>query len=278
MVTTEERVQKLTDLQQSRLIKCLQFVQHPTSAAIARDFVRQQWLIPEQAQPYIDNTYTKPPPTASDSSDKDQAMQDVAATTSPAGTAPTQGFSSFADDARPINNHDTHSSDFTNFKLCSLNCRSLTKPSQPETSQSFIRFLRSQSLDILSLQETHAHDIPTQTALNLQFQAKSASWTKYCGVVSLNPQVVLTPFLITRDQRMIICHIKHSNDLFTPITLVNIYAPAQPQLRRQFYAEILQFPYLRSLFDRHTDQEEVSLSDVHHTIITGDFNYHLCDI
>ena len=45
-----------------------------------------------------------------------------------------------------------------NIRIGTLNCRGLPKTEEPERSKHFIRFLRSQSLDILTLQETHAAD------------------------------------------------------------------------------------------------------------------------
>ncbi|KAI9495530.1 hypothetical protein BDB00DRAFT_759944, partial [Zychaea mexicana] len=50
-----------------------------------------------------------------------------------------------------------------NIRIGTLNCRGLPKTEEPERSKQFIRFLRSQSLDILALQETHAASADLQS-------------------------------------------------------------------------------------------------------------------
>ncbi|KAI9488278.1 hypothetical protein BDB00DRAFT_772814, partial [Zychaea mexicana] len=53
-----------------------------------------------------------------------------------------------------------------NIKIGTLNCRGLPKTNEPDNSKHFIRFLRSQALDILALQETHAEDPDIQSRFN----------------------------------------------------------------------------------------------------------------
>ena len=60
---------------------------------------------------------------------------------------------------------------YTNMKIGSLNCRSLSKPSKISTSQDFTRFLRTNLFDILCLQETHAGSTEIQSRLTMQLQA-----------------------------------------------------------------------------------------------------------
>jgi hypothetical protein len=77
------------------------------------------------------------------------------------------------------------------FKYASLNCNSLVKKSKPATQSSFIRYLRLQQFDILSLQETHASDT-TIPSLNMHLQAKQTFWTEHCGIVSFSPSYVIS--------------------------------------------------------------------------------------
>ncbi|KAI8384101.1 hypothetical protein BD560DRAFT_431347 [Blakeslea trispora] len=101
-------------------------------------------------------------------------------------------------------------------RIGSLNCRSLAKLSDSQQRSHFIRFLRDLRYDVLCFQETTA-DLPsTQSMLNTQFLTHSAIWSKHCGIVSLNPSILITPDFITIDQRVIACHISHVNHLFPP--------------------------------------------------------------
>ncbi|KAG0870908.1 hypothetical protein G6F15_011532 [Rhizopus arrhizus] len=135
-----------------------------------------------------------------------------------------------------------------NINVGSLNCRSLIKTNQPTTSSEFIRFLRSQSLDLLTLQETHASDPEQQQILDMKFQTKSSVWSHYCGIVSLNPSLVLSSAFIDRDQRLIACTVSHMNHTFEPFTIVTIYAPASLSPRRQYYYNIMQLPIFSPSF------------------------------
>ena len=58
-----------------------------------------------------------------------------------------------------------------NIRIGTLNCRGLPKTAEPQRSKHFICFLRSQSLDILTLQETHAADEDLQSRFHTQFQS-----------------------------------------------------------------------------------------------------------
>ncbi|KAG0752710.1 hypothetical protein G6F57_015633 [Rhizopus arrhizus] len=136
-----------------------------------------------------------------------------------------------------------------NINVGSLNCRSLIKTNQPTTSSEFIRFLRSQSLDLLTLQETHASDPEQQQILDMKFQTKSSVWSHYCGIVSLNPSLVLSSAFIDRDQRLIACTVSHMNHTFEPFTIVTIYAPASLSPRRQYYYNIMQLPIFSLIRD-----------------------------
>ncbi|KAF1801202.1 hypothetical protein V8B55DRAFT_1299047, partial [Mucor lusitanicus] len=140
----------------------------------------------------------------------------------------------------------------------SLNCRSLIKPSTPDISSDFIRYLRSLHLDILCVQESHAAEA-VQDQLNMQFQASSTLWTQHCGIISFNPSITLHSLALDLDQRIIACQVVHANALFPPFTLINVYAPAQYQSRVQFFRTLLTMP----LFHFTSSDTRESLSCLH---------------
>ncbi|KAG1047944.1 hypothetical protein G6F43_009636 [Rhizopus delemar] len=102
----------------------------------------------------------------------------------------------------------------------------LTKINQPNTNSEFIRFLRSQSFDIVTFQETRASDPEMQQTLDMKFQAKYSIWTYHCGIVSLNSFIIFSVSLVTIDQRLIACAVSHVDQVFEPFTIVIAYAPA----------------------------------------------------
>lgn len=161
---------------------------------------------------------------------------------------------------------------YTNLKICSLNCRSLSKPAKIPTSQSFSRFLRSETgADILCLQETHATTIPTQERLDMQLQSVESIWSEHCGVISRNPNIHIESLYVSQDNRIILCKVSHTDKHFPSFTLMNLYAPASHRERYQFYANLLTLDFFHPL-----------LTDIHATnsstnnipsIVVGDFNY-----
>ncbi|KAI9274182.1 hypothetical protein BY458DRAFT_419295, partial [Sporodiniella umbellata] len=102
----------------------------------------------------------------------------------------------------------------------SLNCRSLTKPQQPQVNSTFVRYLRSFSYDILTLQETHAKDMETQRLLDLKFQSSTSIWSQHCRIISFKPLLQLSKSFISIDQRLIACTVSHLNHIFEPFTLI----------------------------------------------------------
>ncbi len=155
---------------------------------------------------------------------------------------------------------------YRSLKICSLNCRSLSKISNPQSSSLFIRYLRQLKCDIFCFQETNASSADIQMTLNLQLQAHSSYWTKYCGIVSLTPSVTIHPAHVNIDNRGIVCRITHINDSFEPFMLANIYAPAQQQPRYSFYASMLNLPMFQNI--------DTFSSPTNPILIVGDFNYH----
>jgi exonuclease III len=117
--------------------------------------------------------------------------------------------------------------------------------------------------------------------MNMKFQAKAAIWTEHCGIVSLNPSIELQHLFTTEDGRLIACQLNHVNNLFPPITLINIYAPAQPALRKTFYEYILALPIfqddqlvLHDTSESSSDHELLSAPCTRPLMVVGDFNYH----
>ena len=162
---------------------------------------------------------------------------------------------------------------FTNLNICSINCRSLSKPSNVSTSQSFSRYLASQQLrlDILCLQETHATTAIIQERLDIQLQAKQSIWTHHCGIVSRNSNINIESIYVSPDHRVMVCQVSHNNNLFPTFTIMNIYAPASYKLRYTFYAHLLQLDYFQSML--HNMSVPHTLNRVYPDIIVGDFNY-----
>lgn len=69
----------------------------------------------------------------------------------------------------------------------------------------------------------------------MQFQTKSAIWTNHCGIISLDTLITLHSLDIDIDQRIIVCKAVHANALFTPIAIVDMYAPASVKRRKHFF-------------------------------------------
>ncbi|KAI8967206.1 hypothetical protein BDB01DRAFT_734042, partial [Pilobolus umbonatus] len=54
----------------------------------------------------------------------------------------------------------------TPLRIGSINCRGLIKTQKTNMRNAFIRYLRSQPLDIVCIQESHAHTPELQSILN----------------------------------------------------------------------------------------------------------------
>ncbi|KAF1804611.1 hypothetical protein FB192DRAFT_1256008, partial [Mucor lusitanicus] len=118
------------------------------------------------------------------------------------------------------------------------------------------------------VQETHLASERQQDQINMMFQAKSSIWTPHCGIVSLNPDFVVTspPILLGPDGRYILTTIKPNSDAASPIAYVlGIYAPAQKAPRGLFFADLAENSQIRAILH----QPEVPV------FILGDFNYNI---
>ncbi|CEP09033.1 hypothetical protein, partial, partial [Parasitella parasitica] len=149
---------------------------------------------------------------------------------------------------------------------------SLSKPSKVPTSQSFSRFLTSQHLDILSLQEIHAQSEFIQQRLDMQLKTYQSIWISHCGIVSLSPQVNIESLYVFIDDRVILCRVSQPNNTFPSFTFMNIYAPATQHAQRYaFHANLLQSSYFQTLLSNMTT--DTPLPSLHPDTILGDFNY-----
>ncbi|KAI8967205.1 hypothetical protein BDB01DRAFT_692589, partial [Pilobolus umbonatus] len=76
----------------------------------------------------------------------------------------------------------------------------------------------------------------------------------------LSPDLSLSNKEVSPSGRIISCTISHASHQFDPITLINIYAPANETERRTFFSSTFNTSSL------------ISLSPTR-TILLGDFNY-----
>ena len=153
------------------------------------------------------------------------------------------------------------------FNYGSLNSNSLVKTSSATTQSFYIRYLREQQFDILSLQETHATP-STIPSMDTQFQAQQTFWTYYCGIVSFSTNYILTQIhtdhIFTSD-RFLLCKVHHPHNFYETFYILNVYAPADSNgARRSFFGSMVTLLY--------------ELNDIitwNNLIISGDFNYDL---
>ncbi|KAG1016758.1 hypothetical protein G6F26_012272 [Rhizopus arrhizus] len=131
----------------------------------------------------------------------------------------------------------------------------------PYIRNHFIRYLRTRSLDILALQETHASTIPLQETFHLQFQATDSLWTPHCGLICFSPLLSFSDTRFSVCGRVITTLVSHTQDAFEPIYVTVIYAPATRRDRFVFLDTLAQnrTPLLPDVSSRH--------------LVLGDFNY-----
>ncbi|OAD67877.1 CCHC-type zinc finger transcription factor [Phycomyces blakesleeanus NRRL 1555(-)] len=93
-----------------------------------------------------------------------------------------------------------------------MNCRGLVKFGNTNTRSLFIRYLRSLSLDILTLQETHASTDALQQTFHLQSQASYSLWSPRCDRVT-SPDVRPMPIFHRELSSSTIDYIYASKDI-----------------------------------------------------------------
>ncbi|KAG1016395.1 hypothetical protein G6F26_012559 [Rhizopus arrhizus] len=127
----------------------------------------------------------------------------------------------------------------TPLRIATINCRGLPKTVDPSIRSSFIRYLRTHSLDIIALQETHAKAPHLQDLFHSQFQAVDSIWSEHCGLVNLSSSLSFSNSSISICGRLISTTVTHSNNAFEPVTVTVIYAPASSSVRYPFFSNLV---------------------------------------
>lgn len=148
-----------------------------------------------------------------------------------------------------------------NFKIGTLNCRGLRKTADPTVSSQFIRYLNKQSFDILALQETHATNTDISDLFHRQFKASDSYWSQYCGIVCFSSVLTLTDPIWDSVERTLTVKVSHIHEIFDPVFVTVLYAPANYNSRQTYLTPSLLNP--NNIFPH---------SPTRH-IILGDFNY-----
>ncbi|KAK4518914.1 uncharacterized protein ATC70_009140 [Mucor velutinosus] len=103
----------------------------------------------------------------------------------------------------------------------------------------------------------------------MQFSSKSSTYTKHCGIISLNNRYIITPIDTGIDGRFILAHVHYAteeepNSSNSIATILNIYGKAASRKDNvEFYTELMQHRFL--IHKITTIQNNM--------IILGDFNY-----
>ncbi|KAK4519868.1 uncharacterized protein ATC70_010112 [Mucor velutinosus] len=103
----------------------------------------------------------------------------------------------------------------------------------------------------------------------MQFSSKSSTYTKHCGIISLNNRYIITPIDTGIDGRFILAHVHYAteeepNSSNSIATILNIYGKAASRKDNVgFYTELMQHRFL--IHKITTIQNNM--------IILGDFNY-----
>ncbi|KAI9468111.1 MAG: hypothetical protein EXX96DRAFT_114152 [Benjaminiella poitrasii] len=155
-------------------------------------------------------------------------------------------------------------------KLGSLNCRTLYKHYDIHKSDLFIKYLRLHQFYILLCQETNIRPstfADTTQLLNMNFQTHQSLWSSHCAILNFSSSFHIDPIKIADDGRFILAKLTiPSENSFSPIYLLNIYAPATNNTgqRNTFFSSLIQ--YLLSLMSSIPDLLESML-------VAGDFNF-----
>ncbi|OAD80080.1 CCHC-type zinc finger transcription factor [Phycomyces blakesleeanus NRRL 1555(-)] len=140
----------------------------------------------------------------------------------------------------------------------------LPKVGRPETRSLFIRHLRSKGIDLLALQETHAHSIALQDTFTMQFQSSSSLWSPHCGLVCLSKDIMLTDPLFSICGRCITATVSHAQSMFNSFRICVIYAPATYRKRHSFLTSLLHNPLLIPA----SPTNMILLGDLNHSLTT----------
>ncbi|KAF9115020.1 hypothetical protein BGW39_003167, partial [Mortierella sp. 14UC] len=142
-----------------------------------------------------------------------------------------------------------------------------TPPSQVTNrtaTRNFHKYLTTQRIDILALQETsiQPHDTDTIRFLDNSLRSHHSIWTPHCALLLMHSKLTFLSSYVLLGGRAIVASIgsvdTEDKVLFEVCT---IYAPSGAQtLRNTFYTNLLRLPFFQNPGD-----------DI---IVLGDFNYH----
>ena len=149
-------------------------------------------------------------------------------------------------------------------KIATLNARKINKITNRTATRNFHKYLSTQRIDILALQETsiQPNDPDTIQHLNKSLHSHHSIWTPHCALLLMHSKLTFLSSYVLLDGRAIVASIGSTDTgdkvLFEVCT---IYAPSGAQApRNTFYTNLLQLPFFQAPGD-----------DV---IVLGDFNYH----
>lgn len=154
-------------------------------------------------------------------------------------------------------------------RIATLNCRGLTQKNTKNAEKKSIKYLKTLDIDILAIQESHADKKDTQDSLDMQFSSKPSTYTKHCGIISLNNKYAIKPIDTGIDGRFILADIHYATEeeptSFNSLaTILTIYGKASSRkANAEFYTELMKHRFL--IHKITTIQNNM--------IILGDFNY-----
>ncbi|KAG1506010.1 hypothetical protein G6F47_010929 [Rhizopus delemar] len=97
-------------------------------------------------------------------------------------------------------------------------CTGSSSSQSSPVQSAYIRYLRLQKFDIMSLQETHASP-SSRTSLDMQFQAQQSFWTYHCGIVSFSSEFALTLIdgsPLYASDHYLLCKVEHPHQFYEP--------------------------------------------------------------
>ncbi|CEI92496.1 hypothetical protein RMCBS344292_06752 [Rhizopus microsporus] len=151
--------------------------------------------------------------------------------------------SNFGDLLASHSTNNNHHNKLTTLNIGSLNCRDLRKTANPATSAAFICYLRTVSLDILALRETHANTDKIAQLFKTQFQANISYWSNYCGIVCFSPFLSLSEPIWNTIQHTLTVKISHIHEAFDPVFVTVVYVPADTAHRLSYLQSSLLNPH-----------------------------------
>ena len=149
-------------------------------------------------------------------------------------------------------------------KIATLNARTINKTSNQTGTRNFHKYLSTQRIDILALQETsiQPQDTNLTQRLNTSLRAHQSIWTSHCALLLIHPKLTFLSSYVLLGGRAIFA-IVGSVDTEDKILfeICTLYAPSGATTpRNNFLNNILLLPFFQSPGEDF--------------IVLGDFNYH----